>query len=102
MSNVAELRTEVASLKQADATQEMTIALVGQKVDSLEKAFEKHETADKERHTELMGAVKEQWDFTKKLMLGLGGGMVSIILALLGLIGARPDLIKSAMAGAAP
>jgi hypothetical protein len=35
-------------------------------------------------------------------MLGLGGGMVSIILALLGLIGARPDLIKSAMAGAAP
>ena len=100
--SVAELRASVEGLKDSDSEQELSIKLLDQKMDHFKEVFVKHEDNDSKRHVELLSRFDAQWSFIQKMLLSLGGGAVAVILALLGLIGARPDLVKGMAAAVVP
>jgi hypothetical protein len=91
MSNVAELRTEVAKLKDTDAKQEVTIQVLAERVGGVKDAVDRIE-----------GKLDGYVTFQQKLVLGLVGVLGTVVLAVLGLLGANPELIKTAKAAVAP
>jgi hypothetical protein len=91
MSNVAELRTEVAKLKDTDAKQEVTIQVLAERVGGVKDAVDRIE-----------GKLDGYVTFQQKLVLGLVGVLGTVVLAVLGLLGANPELIKTATAAVAP
>lgn len=98
--SVAELRNDVAEVADDVKQHENRINALTIEVRALVLRQDMSEKRGDERHAEVIRRMDDQWAFVQKLLIGLGGAAVSIILALLGLIGANPDLISAAMAGA--
>ena len=100
--NVAEVASDVKEVASEVKEQDSRLNTLTIEVRSIALRQDLHEKRDDERHGELVKRFDQQWAFIQKMLVGLGAAALSIIMALLGLLGANPDIIAKAMAGAAP